>query len=115
MVNGNKTTYAQVPQYIATNIWYYIRIVVTGARAQCYLGTNAAQAATNLVQDVTLPAVSGGGFLASTTYASAAGQIIVKAVNRLQHAGGHDIQCRRRQFHLAKCHGHPIDFGQFGG
>ena len=80
-VNGNKTSYAQVPQYIAMNTWYYIRIVVTGARARCYLGANSAQAATNLVQDVTLPAVSGGGFLASTTYASAAGQIIVKAVN----------------------------------
>ena len=55
MVGGTKTTYAQVSQNIATNTWYDIRIVVTGARAQCYLGTNAVQAATNLVQDVTLP------------------------------------------------------------
>ena len=81
-VDGNKTTYAQVPQYIAMNTWYYIRIVVTGARAQCYLGATAAQAATNLVQDVTLPATAqSGGLLVSTTYASAAGQVIVKAVN----------------------------------
>jgi alpha-L-arabinofuranosidase len=80
-VNGSKTAYAQVSQSIAENTWYYIRIVVTGARAQCYLGTNAAQAATNLVQDVTIPAVNSGGFAVSSTYASAAGQIIVKAVN----------------------------------
>ncbi len=80
-VNGSKTTYAQVPQSIAENTWYYIRIVVTGARAQCYLGTNAAQAATNLVQDVTVPPVVGGGLAVSSTYASAAGQIIVKTVN----------------------------------
>jgi hypothetical protein len=81
MVNGNKTTYAQVSQNIATNTWYYIRIVVTGARAQCYLGANTAQAATNLVQDVTLPNTQNGGPLVSSTYANAAGQIIVKAVN----------------------------------
>jgi alpha-L-arabinofuranosidase len=80
-VDGNKTTYAQVSQYIATNTWYYIRIVVTGARAQCYLGTNSAQAATNLVQDVTLPAVKSSGLLVSSAYATAAGQVIVKAVN----------------------------------
>jgi alpha-L-arabinofuranosidase len=80
-VDGNKTTYAQVSQFIATNTWYYIRIVVTGARAQCYLGTNSAQAATNLVQDVTLPAVQNSGLLASSTYASGTGQVIVKAVN----------------------------------
>ncbi len=78
-VNGSKTTYAQVPQHIAENTWYYIRVVVTGARAQCYLGTNAAEAATNLVQDVTVPAVSSGGFAVSSTYATAAGQVIVKA------------------------------------
>jgi alpha-L-arabinofuranosidase len=80
MVNGSKTTYAQVSQTIAANTWYYIRIVVTGARAQCYLGTNSVQAATNLVQDVTLPA-SSAGLLASTTYNKAAGQVIIKAVN----------------------------------
>jgi len=81
MVNGSKTTYAQVPQYIAENTWYYIRIVVTGARAQCYLGTNATQAATNLVQDVTLPATQNAGLLVSSTYAHSSGEVIVKAVN----------------------------------
>jgi alpha-L-arabinofuranosidase len=81
-VGGNKTTYAQVSQFIATNVWYYIRIVVTGSRAQCYLGINSTQAATNLVQDVTLPTtVQSSGLLVSTTYASAVGQVIVKAVN----------------------------------
>ena len=80
MVGGTKTTYAQVSQSIATNTWYYIRIVVTGARAQCYLGTNSVQVATNLVQDVTLPSPT-SGLLVSSTYANAAGQVIVKAVN----------------------------------
>lgn len=80
MVGGNKTTYAQVPQTIAQNTWYYIRIVVTGPRAQCYLGTNSLQAATNLVQDVTLPALQ-AGLLVSSTYSPTAGQVIVKAVN----------------------------------
>ena len=79
-VGGSKTTYAQVSQTIANNVWYYIRIVVTGARAQCYLGTNAVQATTNLVQDVTLPGLT-SGLLVSSTYANAAGQVIVKAVN----------------------------------
>ena len=80
MVGGNKTTYAQVPQTIAQNTWYYIRIVVTGLRAQCYLGTNTTQIATNLVQDVTLPSPQ-SGLLVSSTYSHAAGQVIIKAVN----------------------------------
>jgi len=79
-VAGSKTTYAQVSQTIGQNIWYFIRIVVTGSRAQCYLGTNAIQAATNLVQDVTLPAPA-GGFAASATFSRTSGQIIIKAVN----------------------------------
>jgi alpha-L-arabinofuranosidase len=80
MVNGAKSTYARVPQFIAANSWYYIRIVVTGSRAQCYLGTDAIQAATNLVQDVTWPNPS-TGLLVSSTYSKSAGQVIVKAVN----------------------------------
>lgn len=80
MVDGAKTTYAQVPQTVAAGTWYYIRIVVTGARAQCYLGTNSAQALTNLVQDVTLPSPT-SGLLASSTYSKASGQVIIKAVN----------------------------------
>lgn len=79
-VNGSKTVYAQVNQTITANIWYYIKIVVTGARAQCYLGTNSVQVATNLVQDVTLPSPT-GGLLASTTYSQSSGQVIIKAVN----------------------------------
>ncbi len=79
MVGGSKTTYAQVPQYIAMNTWYDIRIVLTGPRIQCYLGTNSAQAATNLVQDVTLSTPS--GLLVSSSFAKAASQIVVKAVN----------------------------------
>jgi len=80
MVGGTKTSFAQVSQTIAANVWYNIRIVVTGSRAQCYLGTNAVQAATNLVQDVTLPSAT-TGLLVSSTYAHAAGQVVIKAVN----------------------------------
>ena len=80
MVSGSKTAYAQVAQTISSDTWYYIRVVVTGLRAQCYLGTNAVQAATNLVQDVTLPTPS-GGLLVSSTYSRAASQVILKAVN----------------------------------
>jgi len=80
MIGGIKTTYAQVSQTIGSNVWYSIRIVVTGPRAQCFLGTNAVQASTNLVQDVTLPNVT-SGLVVSSTYAKAAGQVIVKAVN----------------------------------
>ena len=79
-VDGNKTTYAQVSQYIQTGVWYYIRIVVNGSEAKCYLGTNSQQVATNLVQDVTLPSAT-SGLLVSSTYAQGPGQVIVKAVN----------------------------------
>ena len=79
MVGGSKTTYAQVPQNIQTGVWY-IRIALNGVEAKCYLGTNSQQAATNLVQDVTLPS-SSSGLLVSSTYARASGQVIVKAVN----------------------------------
>ncbi len=80
MVGGSKTTYAQTPQYIASNTWYYIKIEVNDLEAKCYLGTNEVQAATNLVQDVTLPNPS-GGLLVSSTYSHDSDQIIVKAVN----------------------------------
>ena len=80
MVGGVQTTYAQVSQNIASDTWYYIRIVVNGLRAQCYLGTSSVQAATNLVQDVTLPGPQ-GQLLVSSTYSRSAGQVIVKAVN----------------------------------
>ncbi len=79
-VGGVKTTYARVNQTIAANTWYYIKIVVAASRAQCYLGTNALQMATNLVQDVTLPAAT-SALLASATYSHTAGQVIIKAVN----------------------------------
>ena len=95
MVGGSKTTYAQVPQYIAMNTWYDIRIVLTGPRIQCYLGTNSAQAATNLVQDVTLSTPS--GLLVSSSFAKAASQIVVKAVNPYRlDCGGNFQYCRRR-------------------
>jgi alpha-L-arabinofuranosidase len=80
MVGGNKTTYAQVSQYIQTGVWYYIKIAVNGSEAKCYLGTNSQQVATNLVQDVTLPSAT-SGLLVSSTYSKASGQVIVKAVN----------------------------------
>jgi len=80
MTGGSKSTYARVPQTIVPNTWYYVRIVIVGLRAQCYFGTNAVQAATNLVQDVTLPSPQ-AGLLVSSTYAKQEGQVIVKAVN----------------------------------
>ncbi|HEY1787868.1 MAG TPA: alpha-L-arabinofuranosidase C-terminal domain-containing protein, partial [Verrucomicrobiae bacterium] len=79
-VDGNTTTYAQVSQYIQTGVWYYIKIVVNGSEAKCYLGMNSQQAATNLVQDVTLPGPT-SGLLVSSTYAQASGQVVIKAVN----------------------------------
>lgn len=79
-VDGSKTTYTPIPQYIQAGVWYYIRIVVNGAEAKCYLGTNSAQAGTNLIEDVTLPAAT-GGLLVSSTYAQSSGQVVVKAVN----------------------------------
>lgn len=88
MVNGAKTTYAQVSQNIQSNIWYSIQIVVNGSDVKCYLGVpNQAfpsgshpQVGTNLIQDVTLPSPP-TGLLASTTYSQSSGQVIVKAVN----------------------------------
>lgn len=77
---GNKTTYAKTAQTIANNTWYYIRIVVAGSRAQCYLGTNSLQVATNLVQDITVAGPL-SGLMASTTYNKTSGQVIIKAVN----------------------------------
>jgi alpha-L-arabinofuranosidase len=74
MANGSKTTLAQVSQTaIQASQWYDISIVLTGARIQCYLNGN-------LVQDFTYPSLAGGLF-ASSSYARASGQIIVKAVN----------------------------------
>ena len=81
MVNGGKTTLGtRNPDNIAANTWYYIRVVLSGTRAQCYLGTNATQAATNRVQDVTVPSAT-SGLLASSTFDRADGQVIIKAVN----------------------------------
>ena len=80
MVDGNKTTYTAVPQYIQTGIWYYIKLVVNGAETKCYLGTNSQQVETNLIEDVTLPTAA-SGILVSSTYAQASGQVVVKAVN----------------------------------
>ncbi len=74
-VNGAKTILGtRVAGSIATNVWYDISVVVSGARMQCYL--NGA-----LIQDVTYPAVPAGGLIASSVYDKARGQIIVKAVN----------------------------------
>jgi len=71
MVNGNKSTLAQVSQAaIANNTWYNITIVLNNSAVSCYL--NGA-----LVQSVAFPI----GFYASTTYSRSSNQIIVKAVN----------------------------------
>ena len=71
MVNGAKSLISsQVPETIAANTWYNISIVQSNAAVFCYLNGS-------LVQTVTFP----GGLCASSTYAPAGGQIIVKAVN----------------------------------
>lgn len=81
MVDGGKTDYGANGQTVQTGIWYYIKIVLNGAEAKCYLGTNSQQVATNLIDDVTVSATSTSGLLVSSTYATAPGQIVIKAVN----------------------------------
>jgi len=68
---GLKSTLGtSVPQIIQNNIWYDIRIVLSGSRVRCYVNDT-------LVQDFSYP----GGLYVSSTYAKKTGQIIVKAVN----------------------------------
>jgi alpha-L-arabinofuranosidase len=59
-----------VPQTILANTWYDLRIDLSGPRIRCYVNGV-------MVQDVAYP----GRLLVSSTYARAAGQIIVKTVN----------------------------------
>lgn len=67
---GKSLVGAQVSQTIASNVWYHIRIELSGPRIRCYL--NSA-----LVHDVTYP----HGLLASATYDKTSGEVILKAVN----------------------------------
>ncbi|MCX7722314.1 MAG: hypothetical protein N2379_04550 [Verrucomicrobiae bacterium] len=61
-----------VPGSITTNRWYDIRIVQSGGRIQCYLDNV-------LVHDVAYPALP--ALVASASYASNWGQVILKAAN----------------------------------
>ena len=71
MAGGGKTILAQVAQTaLATNTWYNLRVVLTNGMVQCYLNNT-------LVQTTAYPS----GLVASSTFARAAGQIVVKAVN----------------------------------
>lgn len=80
-VGGGKSIVgSQVANVVATNVWYDLRIVLTNSRIQCYLGTNATQAGTNLIHDVSYPA---GNVIACSSYDDTTGTIIVKAVNTL--------------------------------
>ncbi len=73
MVNGVKSIIGQgVPGSVQNLQWYDIRIVLTGTRIQCYLNNV-------LIHDVNYPTVE--PVYASASYASASGQIILKAVN----------------------------------
>lgn len=73
MVNGTKSIVGQgIPGSVQTGTWYDLRIVLTGPRIQCYVNNT-------LVLDVTYPTVL--PLYASSSYAAASGQIIVKAVN----------------------------------
>lgn len=70
-VAGAKSTLgAPLKQTILDNTWYDIRVVLSGRRIQAYVNGL-------LVQDVTYP----GGLYISSTYAEAAREIVVKAVN----------------------------------
>jgi alpha-L-arabinofuranosidase len=78
VVGGNRSTYARVSlPPIVTNQWYDIRVVLDGQHIRCYLGTNAVQAATNLVQDVAYPS----GLYVTATQSKSEGATIIKAVN----------------------------------
>ena len=74
MVSGTKSTISPaVPGSVVTGQWYDIRIVLTGARIQCYLNGV-------LVHDVNYPA-STGTVLSSASYVKASGEVVVKTVN----------------------------------
>lgn len=74
MVNGSKTTLAQVSQIaIANNTWYDISIQLTNNLMLCYLNGS-------LIQTVTNQVVS-GALYTSSSYVRSSGQIIIKAVN----------------------------------
>jgi alpha-L-arabinofuranosidase len=73
MFGGTKSLVgSQVAQTITANVWYDIRIVLTGQRIQCYLNST-------LIQDVTNTA--SGTVVGSASYSKSSGQVIVKAVN----------------------------------
>jgi autotransporter-associated beta strand protein len=73
MVAGNKTTLATVPQTpLADNTWYDIRIVINGARVQCYLNDV-------LKQDHTFTTTA--SLFTSAIYNQADQQIVTKLVN----------------------------------
>ena len=71
MSGGSKSTLAQVSQTaLATNVWYNLRIALNGSTISCYLNNT-------LMQSYTFPS----GLIASSTFARAANQIVIKAVN----------------------------------
>jgi alpha-L-arabinofuranosidase len=73
MVNGTKSIIGQgIPGSVQTGAWYDLRIVLTGPRIQCYVNNT-------LTLDVNYPTVL--PLYASSSYAAASGQIILKAVN----------------------------------
>jgi alpha-L-arabinofuranosidase len=70
-VGGVKTTLGTpVSQSISDNAWHDIRIVLSGLQIRCYVDER-------LIQDVTYSS----GLFVSSTYAKAAGRILIKAVN----------------------------------
>jgi alpha-L-arabinofuranosidase len=72
-VNGTKSIIGQaVSGSITTGTWYDIRLVINGARVQCYLNNQ-------LINDAIYPIVQ--PLVASASYSARSGQIIVKAVN----------------------------------
>jgi len=111
-VNGAKSTLAQVNQApIENNIWYDIRVQVTRTNFLCYLDGK-------LVQTVANPEPAASIYV-SSSYARAAKEIVVKAVNPTGmpmtttfHFAGVDAIARKAKW-IQLTSGSPMDTNSF--
>jgi alpha-L-arabinofuranosidase len=71
-VNGTKTTLALVAGSIQTNVWYDIKIQISGQSVSCYLNGT-------LIQSITLPALN--GIYTAASLSPGTHEVILKAVN----------------------------------
>ena len=103
-IGGAKTTLGTpIAQTIRDNTWYDIRIVLSGPQVCCYVNSK-------LVQNVVYPS----GVFVSSTYAKAAGQIIVKAVNPYNAPLIATLQCCRCEFRGTQRVPYPTDVRKSG-